>query len=429
MAQSVLPKAAVDALAYEEKTLPGGLTLRVKTMPEYDAVHAIYGTRFGSINQGFVANGQKVWLPAGTAHFLEHKMFENKNGQDAFELYAVTGAAANAYTSFDRTCYIFTATSEIDKNLDILLSFVSEPYFTEATVEKEQGIIGQEIKMYQDYADNRLLFALLASLYTAHPMREEIVGSVESIAEITPEILYACTDAFYNPGNMVLAAAGNITMQQLEAACERAGLTQAQPVQQPERFFPQESAAVACKEYRFAMPVAMPQFGIGFKEAPVSGTITDILHTELICDLLAELICGETSPLYRRLYDEGLVQPNFSGDAGSYEGALFFLFTGESEQPERVRELLLEEIARLRRDGVDAAQFESCKRMLYGETITELDSVERMASMLASCFFRERTPVQELEAIAALTVQDINAALQTLLLEENSAFVVVERQQ
>ncbi|MEG1104238.1 MAG: pitrilysin family protein [Oscillospiraceae bacterium] len=217
--------AVRTAAEYEEIHLDNGLTVLVKEMPDFCGVHAVYSTAFGSIESGFIADGKKYDLPAGIAHFLEHKMFENEDG-DAFELYAKTGASANAYTSFDKTSYIFSATDNIDASLDILLSFVSHPYFTKETVLKEQGIIGQEIQMYDDSPSWRLLFAITGALYHNHPLRVDIAGTVETIAEITPELLYACTDAFYRPENMVLAAAGNITKAQLLAACERAGIAE-----------------------------------------------------------------------------------------------------------------------------------------------------------------------------------------------------------
>ena len=215
MMQTDLPKAAQNALRFEEKKLPNGLVVRLLPMPEYGAAHVIYAAGFGSIDRNFKSKKESVNLPAGVAHFLEHKMFENEDGVDAFALYGETGASANAYTGFDRTSYIFTASSQIEKNLDILLSFVGHPHFTAETVAKEQGIIGQEIKMYEDHAELRCVFALLECLYHNHPVRDDIVGTVESISHITPQLLYACTDAFYNPGNMSLCAAGDISMEQL----------------------------------------------------------------------------------------------------------------------------------------------------------------------------------------------------------------------
>lgn len=421
MMPNTLPLAAQNALRFEEKILPNGLALRLLPMPEYGAVHAIYSTHFGAINRVFEQGGRTTSLPAGVAHFLEHKMFENEDGVDAFSLYAQTGASANAYTGFERTSYIFTASSELDRNLDILLSFVGHPHFTEQTIQKEQGIISQEIKMYEDHAEMRCFYALLECLYKNHPIKDDIAGTVESIAEITPEMLYACTDAFYNPANMVLCAAGNITMDQLLAAVERAGLPTEKPAATT-RVLPDEPVEIAQKERTFTMSIAMPLFAIGFKEMPVE---EDTAKLEVACDMLTELLCGETSTLYHSLYDEGLVQPGFGGEYGCMDGCLHFIFSGESEEPERVREALLTEIARQRSEGIDLEQFELCKKMMYGEAIADLESVERVASLLSSSYFRGRTPADELAAIAGITAADITELLNTMLQEERSATVVV----
>ncbi len=416
-----LPKAAQDALKFQEVVLPNGLAVRLLPMPEYGAVHAIYATKFGSINRHFKQGDKEIYLPAGVAHFLEHKMFENEDGVDAFSLYGETGASANAYTGFDQTSYIFTATNEIERNLDILLSFVGHPHFTDATVQKEQGIIAQEIGMYDDIPEMRSVFGILECLYHNHPVRDDIAGSVQSISEITPEILYSCTDAFYTPSNMVLCAAGNISMDTLLAAVERAGL----PSQKSEpavSLWPSEPASVCTQSKEIIMPVAMPMFSLGFKEEPVRG---DTVKTQVVCDLITELLFGETSTLYRKLYDEGLVQPDFSGEYGCHDECLQFIVSGESRQPQRVRREVLKEIKRVRSEGVDAQQFEICKNMMYGEAVAELESVERVASQLCYSYFRGRTPQKELAALAAVQVSDVNEALQSMLSEERSSFLLI----
>lgn len=413
--QSILEQTAAD----QWKVLPSGLTVIVRPMPGYSGTHVIYATRFGSIDRDFRLDDKEVHLPAGVAHFLEHKMFEDQDG-DAFAKFAKTGANANAFTAFDRTCYLFTATEQLDESLDVLLEMVGKPYFTQQTIDKEQGIIGQEIKQYDDAPDWRLMFAMYECLYTAHPVRDDIAGSVESIAQITPEILYACTDAFYRPQNMVLAVAGNVTMDEVLAACARADI----PVKTGtvERLASAEGPDVAEPYREFSMAVAKPLLGVGFKETPPAG---DALKTEIICDMLTELICGSMTPLYRRLYDEGLVSPGFSGEILSLPGALSFLFGGETPEPETVRGLLLDEIARLKREGVDEELFTLCKNQLYGELVQDLENIEDVAGALASSFFRGRTPADEIETLASVTLSDVNGALRAMLCTERSATVII----
>ena len=410
------------AAACEKTVLPSGLTVLARPMPGYGSVHAEYATRFGSIDRDFVLDGKPVHLPAGVAHFLEHKMFESEDG-DAFSKYAKTGANANAFTSFDQTCYVFTATRQVDESLDVLLSMVGQPYFTEATIQKEQGIIGQEIKMYDDSPDWRLLTALFRCLYKSHPIRDDIAGTTQSIAELTPELLYACTDAFYRPGNMVLSVAGNITLDQAVEACRRNGVYDAVESPQVETIFPQEADTVQHKETTFTMPVNKPCFALGYKEAAINRGDT---RMEVIADLLPDLICGGLTNLYRKLYDESLVNPEFSGDYLSTEGACIIAFTGESETPREVAQMVRDEIARLRQNGVDPELFTLVKNQMYGEMLADVENVDDAAEEMGMAFLKGRTLADEIEALAALTVDDVNKALQTMLLEENSAYIQID---
>ena len=416
--RTALRRKTAEAIHCESAVLPGGLTVLCRTMPGYSTTHAFYGTKFGSIHRRFALDGKEYRLPAGTAQFLEHKMFESEEG-DAFTLYAKTGASANAFTSFDRTGYYFTGTGQTDRNLDILLGMVGHPWFTEATIAKEQGIIGQEIKMYDDSPDWRVMTAIFGCLYQNHPIRHDIAGTVESIASITPDMLYDSCRAFYNPGNMVLAVAGNVTMEQVLAACERAKLP-ARPGS-VRRIEADEPAAIARPEARFSMQVAKPCLGVGFKEAPVRG-----VKFEVICDMLTEVICGGMTPLYRTLYDQNLVNPGFDGEFLALDGLCCFMFTGETDQPEKVRDMLLAEIERLRTEGVDEELFTLCKNQLYGEMVQDLESTESAASLLAGSFLRGCRPGEELEALASVTRQDLDDALQTMLRPERSATVVVD---
>ena len=412
-------KSIAEASCVRKAVLDNGLTVLVREMPGFDGVHAVYSTKFGSIDRAFELDGRRWDLPAGIAHFLEHKMFENEDG-DAFALYAKTGANANAYTGFDRTSYVFTATSRVPENLDILLSFVSRPYFTKETIEKEQGIIGHEIKMYDDSPEWRLVFGIYQNLYQNHGIGEDIAGSTQSIAEITPEMLYACTDAFYRPQNMVLAVAGNVTLEMVLDACARADIpSRTAPVK---RLVCEEPAGVKTHESEIRMAVAKPLVGLGFKETPIAET--DI-RSALICDILPELVCGGTTPLYRRLYDEGLISPDFSGEALSVAGATCILFGGETPEPEKVRDMLLEEIARLRREGIDRELFRLCKNAMYGDLVRGLENIEESASGMASMFFRGCTVEDEAAALAALRPEDVEEALRTMLLEEHASTVII----
>lgn len=412
-------KSIAEAARIERAVLDNGLTVLVREMPGFKGVHAVYSTKFGSIDRAFTLDGRRWDLPAGVAHFLEHKMFENEEG-DAFTLYAKTGANANAYTGFDRTSYVFTATSRIPENLDILLSFVSRPYFTPETIEKEQGIIGQEIKMYDDAPEWRLMFGVQGNLYKRHGIADDIAGSVESIAQITPEMLYACTDAFYRPQNMVLAVAGNVTMQTVLDACARAHIPCSdKPV---ERIVCGEPDEPPTPRSELRMDVSKPLLGFGFREAPIA---EDDLKAEYICDILPDLICGGTTPLYRRLYDESLIGPDFSGEYVSVAGATCVFFGGETSDPERLRGLLLDEIERVRREGVDRELFRLCKNAMYGDLVRELESMESSAASMAAMHLRGVTAEDAAAALAALRPEDVDEALRTMLRPERGTTVII----
>lgn len=415
---------AADAIRCQSAVLPSGLTVLCRTMPGYSTVHAMYATAFGSTTRSFTLDGKKVELPAGTAHFLEHKMFESEQG-DAFALYAKTGASANAFTGYDRTCYIFTASGQIDENLDILLNMVGNPWFTEATIAKEQGIIGQEIKMYDDSPDWRLMTGLFRCLYKDHPIRDDIAGTVDSIAELTPDLLYACTDAFYRPGNMVLSVAGNITLDQALEACRRAGLDKPAPEHRVTVEQNRPEDAPPQREMTFSMPVNKPCFALAFREAPIA---RGDVRTEMLADMLPDLICGGLTSLYRKLYDQALVNPEFSGDTVSTSGCCVIAFTGESETPRAVADMVREEIARLRREGVDPELFTLVKNQMYGEMLADLEGVEDAAEALASAHLRGNTLADEIEALATLTVADADAAMQSMFSEDRMTYVEIQPQ-
>ena len=300
---------------------------------------------------------------------------------------------------------------------------VGKPYFTQQTIDKEQGIIGQEIKMYDDSADWRLITGLCECLYHSHPIRSDIAGTCESIATITPEMLYDCCKAFYAPNNMVLAAAGNTTMEQILAACERNGLMEPRPAERVQRLWRDEPMTLAAKEKTLRMPVAKPCFGLGFKEEPLpSGD----LRSEMLYDLILCCICGGMSKLYRRLYDEGLTNPGFGGEVLRVDGCCCILFTGESDAPDTVRQLLLDEIARVRTEGVDREIFTLCKNEKYGQLIENLENVEDSASQMADFALAGQTVAQQITTLAGLKAEDADTALQQILCEERMATMYIQ---
>lgn len=409
--------------SYFEVLHPTGLRIFVYPKEGYHSTYAIFGTQFGSINTTFRKKGESEPLetPAGIAHFLEHKLFESEEG-DAFERYAKTGASANAYTSFDMTCYLFSCTERFEEALEILLDFVQSPYFTEQTVQKEQGIIGQEIRMYDDDPNWRVMFNLLGALYQNHPLRVDIAGTVESISEITADLLYRCYSDFYNLHNMVLSVAGKVTLEEVLELCDR--LLKPGEAMQVESVFPEEPKEVFKERVEQKFSVAVPLFQLGFKET-VGNTRSDeqaIAET----DILLELMASQSSPLYRELMEEGLINTSsFGYEYFEGPGYASVIFSGESRDPDRAAELIRKEADRLHREGIDPEPFEIARRAVYGKAISLLNSPENLSNMIAALAFANRELFRYIDCVAAATVQSVEKRLEQQLLSEYSALSVV----
>ncbi|MBQ4346468.1 MAG: insulinase family protein [Oscillospiraceae bacterium] len=383
---------------------PSGLEIRVMEQPGFSTAHAMFGTKYGSIHTRFRLEGDPAYteVPEGIAHFLEHKLFENEDC-DTFALFNREGACANAYTSFDRTVYLFSCSRNFDRSLEILLDFVQKPYFTEATVEKEQGIIAQEIKMYLDDPGDRLFFQLLRGLYHNHPVQLDVAGSVESIAQITPELLYACYRTFYNLHNMVLCCAGNITVEQVLAVADRMLVTA--PKQKLEAVFLPEPETVVKPYACTKMAVGKTMFMIGFKSSPEEGL--EELRAALTAMLTFAVIAGSASPLYQKLMSEQLINDAFNTDYLSGDGFFCMLAGGESDDPQAVLDALLEEIERVKAEGLDINLFNTLKRAAYGEAITANSAPEGAVSTLVDSFMTHRiSPFARAQVLSSLTPED-----------------------
>ncbi len=396
-----------------------GLSVGVYTKPEYGSVFAMFATNFGSVDRKFTVDGKLVEIPAGVAHFLEHKMFENEDG-DAFEKFAKTGANANAFTTFDRTCYLFSATENIDSSLDILLDFVTRPYFTEKTVKKELGIIGQEIKMYDDSAGWRQLFGILDGLYTNHYVKDDIAGSVESISQITPEMLYECTKAFYSPGQMMLCVAGNITAEEVIAACDRAGFSR--EVANVERIYPQEPDEINFSEKTIRMPIATPMVAIGYKER-MSFPVT--AKEEIIGSIIMDVLCGPISDLFTRLYDSNVINGTFEGEIFNGTDYYASIISGETSQPELLLEEVDKAVRKLKENGVSEEDFITVKNSLYGNMIVDFENIEEIASNMVTAHFKGRDLYTYLNTISQVTLDDVNDQLRKMFREDRKTVFTI----
>ena len=366
------------------KTLPNGLQVMVIPRPGFTKKLAYFVTDFGADDLQFTLDGEEVTLPQGTAHYLEHKLFDMPDF-DVSAAFASLGASVNAFTSYDMTAYYFLCTERFEENLALLIKFVSTPYFTEESVQKEQGIIGQEIGMNTDNPDTRIFERLMQSMYVNHPIRNPILGTVESIAQITPQVLQKAHRAFYRPENMLLCVVGDVDEEKVCAIAENT----LQPVskvkvEKTSRFFEE----MCCKEAQTAckMDVAMPTFQLGFKcEDPGIGEAG--VRQEMIGDLAAEMLFGESSALYLQMYQEGLIDSSFGGGFETIKGMGILTASGDSLDAPAVRDRILAEAQKILTEGLDEKAFHRIKRSTLGRRMRDLDSFDSLCFRTCAYYF------------------------------------------
>lgn len=399
-----------------------GLKIFVMPKANYKSTYAVFGTKYGSIDTCFKRSDQKEYtrVPEGIAHFLEHKLFESEE-LDAFTRYAETGASANAFTSFDKTCYLFQCSDRFADSLKILLDFVTHPYFTKETVEKEQGIIGQEITMYYDVPGWMSTFNLLRCLYKNHPVRIDIAGTVESISQITDKLLYDCYHTFYNLNNMALAVVGNVTPEEVIKVCDEM-LKKSEDVT-IERVFDEEPRDIVKSYEEYHLAVSMPVFSFGYKEAckTPQRTVQETVEMEILLEILA----GETSNLYSSLFEKGLINSTFSKEYFTGNGYEAVIFEGESTDAKAVAQAIKEEVARLRKEGISDQAFESARRSLYGREIMSYNVTDDVANAIIGCYFAGYSIFDPLEVYKNVKKEDVEKLLSEKLDEKYSALSVV----
>lgn len=398
-----------------------GLEVRVLPKVGYDSVYAVFGTKYGSIDTAVKnSDGEFETIPEGTAHFLEHKLFESED-LNAFERFAATGASANAYTSFEKTAYLFKGSENVEGSLEILLDFVQNPYFTAQTVEKEQGIIGQEIRMYQDSPDWQVMFNLLRALYEKHPVRIDIAGTQESIAEIDADLLYRLYKTFYNPGNMVLSVVGGIEPEKVfEIVDKNIKDNSGKPA---ERKFEKESGIPVKNYVEQVLPVAHKQFMLGFKEELEVPLLT--LEDEIASQIMLDAVAGKASPLFKRLLDDELIDMSFGTELFNGFGFSCVMLGGTSSDPEKVAKIIADEFERVNTQGISPEAFERSKRKLYGRYVMMYNDIDDTANLLMNLYFNGYEPFAELEACKKITLEKAQARAAKIL-SSNAALSVIK---
>jgi predicted Zn-dependent peptidase len=397
-----------------------GADIYIEPKKGYSSKYAIFGTKYGSIDNSFKVGNENIVVPEGIAHFLEHKLFESEGG-DAFQRYARTGASANAYTSFDKTCYLFSCTDKFNESLEILLDFVQNPFFSEKTVQKEQGIIGQEIRMYLDDPNWRVFFNLLSALYHTHPVKIDIAGTEQSISQISADLLYKCYNAFYNLNNMVLSVCGDIEPEQVLEIADRLFKKNAAP--KVESIFLPEPDGIVKNRIEQKLSVSVPLFHIGFKDVPVEGYT--MAKKEAVSSILLEIIGGDASPLYRKLYDKGIINASFGMQYFSGRSFASTVIGGESREPDAVMNEFMSEINRLKANGISSEDYDRAKKTVFGRLVAHYDNVDGIANGLVGSHFAGMAPFDIVEAVAEVTPEDIHNSLTSSFDENKAALSVV----
>ena len=403
-------------------TLPNGLPVYIVPKKGFSRKYALFATRYGGMDMRFEKDGQWLDTPAGIAHYLEHKMFDTEEGNALQEL-AKNGAEPNAFTSNAITCYYFDATEKFYESLEILLSFVSVPYFTDESVQKEQGIIAQEIGMIEDNPEWQVYKQLMQALYHTSPARTPVAGSVESISHITAQTLYDCHKAFYTPANMCLVVVGDVKPERIIASANQILPAKSGPLIR--RDYGAEEELTAAEHFvSAAMEVSMPTFLVGFKCPPQHGGEQQHRFTaigELACDVLM----GESSPLYARLYAEGLINGSFGAAFDLLPGASYVYAGGDSKDPQAVAEAILAEAQRLVSQGVDGDYYRRVVNANFGAALKALNSFESIAVSMAEGCFQGYDPYHFPEVYDSITVEDVLDFLRQNMTRDHMALSVI----
>lgn len=386
-----------------------GLKIYIMPRKGYSSGYAIFGTKYGSVDSEFVVPGENTptKVPDGIAHYLEHKMFDMPDGSNVFDSFSRFGGNANAFTSFNMTAYLFSAASNFEDNLRVLMDYVQKPYFTEESVKKEQGIIGQEIKMYDDSADWRVFFNFLGCLYVNNPVKKDVAGTVESIAKIDKDLLYKCYNTFYNLSNMTLFVTGDFEPERILKVIEESIIKNEPFNEEIKRIYPEEPKEIAekCKEIRLS--VSVPMFVMGFKDNDVGYGGEKLLKKSIETEILVKMLFSKSSPLYEKLYGGGLITPNFGAEYNPQIDYSYTAIEGESKQPKKVYDTVIQYINDIHEKGLDEAAYNRAKKAVWGKYIRSYNDIESFAHTFLTDSFMDIDYFDYFSCYEKITFEDV----------------------
>ena len=425
----IIENSRIKEKAYIEK-LENGMKVIIIPKPNLDKKYIIWGTHFGSIDNRFIMpkTGEEVFIPDGVAHFLEHKMFEQPNGTNSLDTLMALGLEANAYTTNDHTAYLFECTDNFYEGLDELMDYVQHPYFTDENVEKEKGIIAQEIKMYDDEPNWRLYMNAMDCMYKNNPIKIDIAGSVESISKITPEVLYKCYNTFYNPSNMIMVVCGNFVPEELLKEIKKRLLPK-EAQDEIKRIYPPKENSIN-KEYKeVEMEVSMPIFAIGYKDMEGMENKPEIVKKHIAIEILLNMIIGKSSETYKELYEKGILISQPDIDYEFSDEYAHITISGESKAPQTVKEKIEETVEKFKEDGLDNEHFERIRRKVYGDYVAEYNSVGDIARMFLADSMKGINSFDYIDEYDHVTKEYTEKILKNVFKKENMVMSVVKCKQ
>ena len=421
----VIENSKVKERLYLEK-LENGLTVMIIPKKGMKKKYMIWGTNYGSNENVFIVPGEniKTEVPNGIAHFLEHKLFEQENGTNSLDTLTSLGVDANAFTTNDMTAYLFSCTDNFYPAMDELMDYVQNPYFTDDNVEKEKGIIGQEIMMYDDYPDWKVYLNAMQILYHNHPIKIDVVGTIDSINKIDKEVLYKCYNTFYNLSNMAIVICGDFEAEKiLEEVKKR--LKENKANGEIETFYPEEPDTIVKEKIEEKMEVSQPMYTIAIKVKPTDNP-EEMVKRDIAIQIILELLIGKSSSLYKQLYNEGTISRGIGANYEFSENYAHIIISGQSNEPQQVYNKIKEEIKRQQQEGFCENDFNRIKKKIYGEYVKDYDDVENISNMFLANYFLEINSFDYLNQIDNMNVEYLTQVLNDVFKEEKMVISIVK---
>ena len=420
----IIESSRIKEKAYIEK-LENGMTVIIIPKQNTKKKYVIWGTHFGSIDNHFIMpqTGEEVYIPDGVAHFLEHKMFEQPNGTNSLDTLMALGIDANAYTTNDHTAYLFECTAHFEEGLNELMDYVQHPYFTDQNVEKEKGIIGQEITMYDDDPGWQLYINTMDCLYKENPIKIDIAGTIESISKITPDVLYKCYNTFYHPSNMTMVLCGDFKPEQILEEIKKRLLPK-ENQGEIKRIYTSKEETINKTEKIVKMEVSTPMFMIGYKD--MDDSKDNKIQKHIATEILLNMIIGKSSNLYQELYEAGaiLAQPDL--DYEFSEQYAHILISGFSKEPKLVKQKIEETIQNIKNNGLDEEHFKRIKKKIYGDYVIEYNSVSDIGRMFLADSMKGLNSFDYIEEFETVTKEYTENVLNEVFKEENEVISIIE---